>query len=92
MYVYDTPSELLNDYLKGSNKSSINEEIARFFIAYLNEIPNLKITEIAEKCHVSTTSIIRFCRELGYLDFTDFKKCIEETNLNNKLRVYRNDF
>lgn len=78
------PSDILNDYLKGSYKSSINEEIARYFIAYLIELPNLKLTEVAEKCHVSTSTVIRFCRELGFLDFTDFKKYVEETNISNK--------
>lgn len=79
------PADILNNYLKGNYKNSINEEIARYFIVYLADLPNLKLTEVAEKCHVSTPTVIRFCRELGFLDFTDFKKCVQQANIENEL-------
>lgn len=86
------PADTLNDYLKGNYKNSINEEIARYFIVYLADIPNLKLAEVAEKCHVSTSTVIRFCREIGFLDFTDFKKCVQESNIANKTERYRSSF
>lgn len=86
------PADILNNYLKGNYKNSINDEIARYFIVYLADIPNLKITEVAEKCHVSTPTVIRFCREIGFSDFTDFKKCVYESNIANKIERYRSSF
>lgn len=86
------PADILNNYLKGNYKNSINEEIARYFIVYLADIPYMKLTEVAEKCHVSTPTVIRFCRELGFLDFTDFKKCVYDTNIANKTERYRSSF
>lgn len=65
---------ILNNYLRGSNKFGMNESIARFMLAYLDRIPQMKLTEIAARCHTSTPSVIRFCREMGYEDFTDFKQ------------------
>lgn len=86
------PADILNNYLKGNYKNSINEEIARYFIVYLADIPNLKLTDVAKKCHVSTPTVIRFCREIGFSDFTDFKKCVYESNIANKIERYRSSF
>lgn len=86
------PTDILNDYLKGNYKNNINEEIARYFIVYLADIHNLKLAEVAEKCHVSTSTVIRFCREIGFLDFTDFKKCVQASNIANKTERYRKSF
>lgn len=66
----------LNGYLKGSSRFGINEGIARFLLAYLDAVPHMRLAEVAEQCHVSTPSVIRFCRELGYEDFTDFKQSV----------------
>lgn len=85
-------ADTLNNYLKGTYKNNINEEIARYFIVHLTDIPNLKLAEVAEKCHVSTSTVIRFCREIGFLDFTDFKRCAQESNIANKTERYRNSF
>jgi hypothetical protein len=64
----------LNRFIKGSNRFGTNEGIARYLLVYLDEIPNMKLSEVAAACNVSTPSVIRFCRELGYDDFTDFKQ------------------
>lgn len=85
-------ADTLNDYLKGNYKNSINEEIARYFIVYLADIPNLKLAEVADRCHVSTSTVIRFCREIGFLDFTHFKKCVQASNIANKAERYRTSF
>lgn len=63
----------LNRYLKGSSRFGINENIARFLLTHLEKVPSMRLAEVAEQCHVSTPSVIRFCRELGYADYTDFK-------------------
>lgn len=73
------PSELLNDYLKGNLKTGRYQDIARYFVAYFVELPEKKLTAVAEDCHTSTTSVIRFCRELGFNDYTDFKTAVQKT-------------
>lgn len=67
----------LNAYLKGSSKSGINETIAGFMLARLTELPRLRASDIAESCHTSTPSVIRFCRELGYEGYADFKDAVD---------------
>lgn len=73
------PINSLNDYIKGNRKSSINETIATYFIINYFKLPDMIITEIAEACCVSTPSIIRFCREIGFLNFSDFKEWVKES-------------
>lgn len=70
----DSAYNVLNRFLKASNRSGINEDLAKFMLSNLDAIPFMKLADIAEKCHVSTPSVIRFCRELGYEDYTDFKE------------------
>lgn len=72
----------LNGQLKSSTRFGTNEEIARFLLVHLNQIPEMRLAEVAAQCHVSTPSVIRFCRELGYDDYTDFKNAAE---------IYRQD-
>ncbi|GEM_PF-661346 len=46
----------------------------------LNNLQNLEtitIEHISEICNVSFASVSRFCREIGYEDFSDFKYCIK---------------
>lgn len=68
----------LNSYLKGSNRFGTNEEIARFLLVHLGQIPEMRLADVAVQCHVSTPSVIRFCRELGYDDYTAFKNTAED--------------
>ena len=68
----------LNRYLRGSSRFGTNEGIARFLLTHLNEIPNMRLADVAERCYVSTPSVIRFCRELGYSDFMAFKEAARD--------------
>lgn len=71
------PSEQINNHLKGNYKSKINVAIASFFAGYFNEIPDMSISTVAEMCHVSAPSVVRFCREIGFEDYKDFKDSVE---------------
>lgn len=72
------PCDLLIDYLKGNRRAGINETIASYFVLHYSKVPGLGIVELAKRCNVSTPSVIRFCRELGYQNYTDFKECVQE--------------
>lgn len=72
----------LNSYLKGSSRFGTNEEIARFLLVHLDQIPEMRLADVAVQCHVSTPSVIRFCRELGYDDYTAFKNTADSYRCN----------
>ncbi|MBQ6216714.1 MAG: MurR/RpiR family transcriptional regulator [Erysipelotrichaceae bacterium] len=69
----DSIYNILNDYLKRTTSNSSSEVICRFMIDHLFEIPDMPLSEIAEKCYTSTPSVIRFTREIGYEGLTDLK-------------------
>lgn len=70
------PYDVLIDFAKGSLKPTINDAICSYLILNYYGIPELRITDLALACTVSTPSIIRFCREIGYLNFSDFKQAV----------------
>lgn len=47
--------------------------IAELFISDPAAAAELSIHEVADRCSTSTTSVIRFCRSLGYLHFRDLR-------------------
>lgn len=79
----------LNSYLKGSSKFGINETIAEFMLTYLSEISTMRASDIAEHCHTSRPSVIRFCREMGYEGYADFRDAVETycQNVEDKILV-----
>lgn len=79
---------LLNNYLK-SSKSCINETIARFVLFSLNEIPRMRAADVAAACHTSASSVVRFCYELGYNGYIEFKDVVSRyyQNVQDKVLV-----
>lgn len=49
------------------------KKIAQCLLEKANDIYNYNINEMAEECNTSTSSIVRFCRKLGFDKFQDFK-------------------
>lgn len=86
----DNIYNVLNEYLKRSNKNSTNEVICRFMLNHLLEIPYMSVNEIAGACFTSHPSIIRFTRELGFEGISDFKYNVEnyiDQIRNKEMRV-----
>lgn len=47
--------------------------VAQYVLEHANEVIYLSVTELAEKANVGETTVIRFCRKLGFRGFQDFK-------------------
>lgn len=80
---------ILNHFIYKDSNTGIKQIIAKEMLNRLNEIPEIKLEELANICDVSRSSIIRFCQELGFDDFTHFRKsvksnfiCIDKTREN----------
>ncbi len=50
-----------------------NYIIADYIINHLNDIENKSIKEVAEECHVSTSTVLKFCQLLGFKTYKTFK-------------------
>ncbi|WP_416326224.1 MurR/RpiR family transcriptional regulator [[Eubacterium] hominis] len=60
-----------------SQQGSTNCNLAIELIKHIDELQNLNIYEIADLCFVSTSTLSRFCRQLGYKNFNAFKEALE---------------
>lgn len=48
-------------------------KVANYVLANYEEVLNYNITELAEKARVSDASVVRFCKNVGYKGYQDFK-------------------
>lgn len=63
-----------------SEKSgSTNSIIADYILNHMDEVKNLGIKEIAERCHVGTGSVSRFCKDIGLQDFVELRELVNTT-------------
>ena len=64
-------NEIVNTYYK--ELSEIELHILEFILKHDLDYVNLTINELSEKCNVSTTSIHRTVKKLGFSGFSEFK-------------------
>lgn len=65
---------------------SFNElemEVYRYVVEHMNTIPYMRIRELAKETHVSTTTILRFCKKVDCDGFSEFKFKLKE-NIGQK--------
>lgn len=53
--------------------------VASFFLNHFEQLQFLTVTEMAEKVGVSDTTIINFCKDMGYDGFASMKRAVRET-------------
>lgn len=70
---------LLLRYINNIQKKDNNYDIAKAMLSHYQEIPKLTIHEMADACYVSSSSISRFVRLLGYENYVYFKEACNET-------------
>ena len=54
-------------------KDSNNYKIAKYIIENLHTLEDCTITELSRNCYVSSSSISRFCRDIGLSDFNELR-------------------
>ena len=57
-------------------KGSTNSLIASYILDHRQESLSMGIREIAETCHVSLSSVSRFCKDIGLNDFAELKEIL----------------
>lgn len=61
--------------VRGSLSSLVPSEarVARLVIEAPAEVIHLSVTELADEANTSATTVMRFCRRLGFKGYQDFK-------------------
>lgn len=60
------------------NLNELEMEVYQYVIQHQNAIPYMRIRELAAEAHVSTTTILRFCRKIGCDGYAEFKLRMKE--------------
>lgn len=56
-----------------SKLSDLDNDIIQFIIEHSDEVIDLSITELADKVHISKSSILRLTKKLGFSGYSEFK-------------------
>lgn len=62
---------------------SLNElelEVYGYIMQHKNAISYMRIREVATEAHVSTTTVLRFCKKIGCDGYAEFKLKMKEYN------------
>lgn len=66
-------------FINGTQEGSTNRNLAIELVKNIDKLQKLNIYEIADLCFVSTSTLSRFCRILGYKNFNAFKEALESS-------------
>lgn len=69
----NTIVSLLMMVISGHIQNSVERNIAIEILASLNTLSSLTLSSLATRAQTSTASINKFCRELGFRNFAEFK-------------------
>ena len=65
-----------------TNKKGSSYDIAKALMDHYHEIPELTIHELADSCYISSASLSRFIRLIGFDHYTEFKEaCRKEIGI-----------
>ena len=62
-----------------SSLPNAKKTVASFFLNHFEQLQFLTVTEMADKIGVSDTTIINFCKDMGYGGFAAMKRAVRET-------------
>lgn len=82
---------LLN-YLNGSLQEDTNNHIAKTLLNHLADISHLSLIEAANTCGVSIATLNRFCRLIGYRNYSTLRELIQKSQPLPYPSKIKNDF
>lgn len=74
----DFQQQIRNAY---DHLTNTQRTIADYFLEHLDTIPFKRLEELAELIGVSTTSVIRFTRSIGYQGYGDMQQELQQSML-----------
>ena len=68
--------------ISSEKNGTTNSIIATYILNHMDEVKELGIKEIAQRCHVGVGSVSRFCKEIGLQDFVELKELLNAAEDN----------
>ena len=78
MNFYEQTSDLVNKL------SPTEQTLFNYILKNIHLVKDMSIRELAEKCFVSTTSIFRLVKKLGYEGYAEFTEALKETEQESR--------
>ncbi|MEA5060656.1 MAG: MurR/RpiR family transcriptional regulator [Clostridia bacterium] len=69
---------------QASKLSSTEQNIFKYVVKNMHLVKNMSIRELATACYVSTTTLFRFVKKLGFDGYSDFQAAIRETEESSR--------
>lgn len=63
-------------YINNSLEKDINDSIARSFLQHIHNIETFSLDSVAEMCNVAPSTINRFCKRIGFRNFSSLRKSV----------------
>lgn len=79
--LFDKLPVVLLSTMATERDDSINCRIATYILENLRHIPAWNITELAQRCAASPSSVTRFCRDIGLEGFTELRELMASTQM-----------
>ncbi|MDE6952905.1 MAG: hypothetical protein K2P09_03745 [Erysipelotrichales bacterium] len=66
-------------YIYNTYHRDIYYDISYYILTHIYDIKNMTVSEFAQNCHTSLSTVKKFCQGLGYKDFNVFKQYLIST-------------
>ena len=73
-------ADLLLDFVDSTRVHDQNYDIAQGLLRNYTKLSGMSLRQMADACYVSPASFSRFCRFMGFGNFTEFKEAVDGTN------------
>jgi DNA-binding MurR/RpiR family transcriptional regulator len=81
-----SPTYLINKQYNRLRKSE--KRVAEYVQQHMDEVVLMSLQGLAKKCGTSDATVLRFCRSLGYMGFSDFKTSLVPELLSSGQKTY----
>ncbi len=59
--------------LQGTGLSPAESGVNNYVLSHVDDLMHMTIRSLAEACYTTPTTVIRYCRKIGYSGFEEFK-------------------
>lgn len=73
-------SIILLAVLNNEEKNSVDFTIAKYILDNVDNLKNISVMDLSNACHVSKSTISRFCRKIGLNDFLEIRQELYNVN------------
>lgn len=67
--------------IASEKKGCTNSAVAAYMLEHLEEVQGMNIMELANACHVSSSTISRFCKEIGFDSYAELREVLQNPEM-----------